>query len=51
MDVLTNSPKESGNGDVAARPTNIVNQNEGKFKVSWVLLQKMHLKFCLFHPL
>ncbi len=33
MDVLTNSPKESGNGDVAARPANIVNQDEGKFKV------------------
>jgi hypothetical protein len=33
MDVLTNSPKESGNGDVVIRPTNIINENEGKFKV------------------
>jgi hypothetical protein len=33
MDVLTNNLKESGNGDVAIRPTNIVGENEGEFNV------------------
>jgi hypothetical protein len=32
MDVLTNSPKESGNGDVATRLAYIVNEDKGKFK-------------------
>jgi hypothetical protein len=33
MNVLTNSPDESGNGDVTARLANIVNENEGEFRV------------------
>ncbi len=33
MDNLTNSLKESGNDDVVTRPSNIVNEDEGKFKV------------------
>ncbi len=33
MNVLTNSPDESGNGDVTAGLANIVNENEGEFRV------------------
>jgi hypothetical protein len=33
MDILTNSPKESGNGDVVARLANIVSEDKGEFRV------------------
>jgi hypothetical protein len=33
MDILTNSPKENGNGDVVARLANIVSEDKGEFRV------------------
>jgi hypothetical protein len=44
MDVLTNSPEESGNGDVTAGLANIIYENEGEFRViKWEQIMFCHM--------